>query len=145
LDAARVLSQLPSGIRITPNEVFESELATLVSREYHTYFFDRPLTPEAQNRFLTDIAGFFERLETPLIDASEKRLFQWGFPFEGRCAEFEALIPIGDQSWCGEYLRTCREFSREVQPIVSFQGRLFDTYDPDSAIWRKKEPKKVAP
>jgi len=124
-DPAEVLKQLPPGIGVTPNEVFERELATPVEREYHVYFFERPLSPEAQKRFLADIAGFFERIETPLIGRSEKRLFQWAFPFEGRCAEFEALIPVGDRSWMEAYLKTCQAFSRNVQHIVSFQGARF--------------------
>jgi hypothetical protein len=124
-DPAEALKRLPSGIRVTPNEVFERELAIQVLREFHVYFFEHPLSLEAQKRFLADIAGFFERLETPLIARSEKRLFQWAFPFEGRCAEFEALVPTGDQSWMAGYLKICKAFSRNVQRIVSFQGARF--------------------
>jgi hypothetical protein len=82
------------------------------------------LSADAQQRFLTEIAEFFERLDTPLIDRSEKRILGWSFPFEGCCAEFEALIP-GDSSWCPEYLRASQSFSRNVQRIVTFQGAVF--------------------
>jgi hypothetical protein len=124
-NSAEVLKQLPQGIRVTPREVLQREEATSVVREYHVYFFERPLSSEVQKQFLNDIAGFFERLETPLIARSEKRLFHWAFPFEGRCAEFEALIPVGDRSWMEAYLKTCQAFSRNVQRIVSFQGARF--------------------
>ncbi len=120
-----VLKKLPPGVRVTPREVLEREEATQVVREYHVYFFEHPLSLETQNRFLTDIARFFERLDSPLIGLSDKRLLQWAFPFEARCAEFEALIPIGDRSWHADYLETCRAFSRDVQRIVSFQGARF--------------------
>jgi len=123
--SGEVLSGLPPGIRVTPREVFERELASKVEREFHVYFFERPLSAEGQQRFLSDIAGFFERLETPLIPRTERRLFQWSFPFEGRCGEFEALIPVGDPSWMRAYLETSRSFSCNVERIISFQGARF--------------------
>jgi hypothetical protein len=124
-DPQAMLEELPPGIRITPREVLEQENATILARDYHVFFFDAPLTPEEQELFLSNIAGFFERLETPLIPQSEKRLFRWSFPFDGHCGEFEALIPVGDPSWLNAYLETCRKFSREVKRIVSFQGACF--------------------
>jgi hypothetical protein len=124
-DPQAVLKELPPGIRITPRELLEQEAAASVARDFHVYFFDGALTPEEQERFLSDIPGFFERLETPLIGKSEKRLFGWAFPFDAHCAEFEALIPVGDPSWAKAYLETCRRFSREVRRIVSFQGARF--------------------
>ncbi len=120
-----VLSEIPPGIRITPREILEREEALPVVRGYHVYFFEHPLNQEAQKRFLADIAGFFERLDTPLIGPLEKRVFGWAFPFGGECAEFEALLPVGDTSWCGAYLTICQAFSRNVQRIVTFQGARF--------------------
>jgi hypothetical protein len=128
-EPADLLEELPPGIRVTPREELEREAGMRVVRGYHVYFFDLPLNPEAQKRFLEDIGCFFERLETLLIGRSEKRLLQWAFPFEGRCGEFEAIIPVGDTSWCDTYLKTCQTFSRDVQRIVSFQGARF----PDGA------------
>jgi hypothetical protein len=124
-DPQEVLRELPVGVRITPRELLERESAMTVFRDHHIYFFDKPLGPQGQIRFLEDIAGFFERLETPLIDTSEKRLFGWDFPFGGRCAEFEALIPVGDHTCMSSYRGICQRFSFEVQRIVSFQGHLF--------------------
>lgn len=123
-DSKAALDELPPGVRITPREVLENEVSMKVKRGYHVYFFEHPLSADAQRRFLTEIAEFFERLDTPLIDRSEKRLLSWAFPFEGRCAEFEVLIP-GDDSWCSEYLKASQSFSRNVQRIVSFQGKVF--------------------
>ena len=123
-DSKVVLDQLPPGIRITPRQVLEHEVSMKVVRGFHVYFFERSLSAEAQQRFLIEIADFFEKLDTPFIDRSEKRLLGWAFPFEGRCAEFEALIP-GDSSWCSEYLKASQSFSRNVERIISFQGATF--------------------
>lgn len=120
-----LLREIPPGIRITPREILEREEALPVVRGYHVYFFEHPLNQEGRKRFLADIAGFFERLDTPLIGPLEKRVFGWAFPFEGECAEFEALFPVGDKSWYGAYLTICQEFSRNVQRIVTFQGARF--------------------
>ena len=124
-DAGDLLKELPPGIRIIPREELEREVAITVVRGYHVYFFENPLTEVAQRRFVCEIAEFFEHLETPLISRSERRLLNWAFPFEARCAQFEALIPVGDSSWFKAYRNTSREFSRSVQRIVSFQGALF--------------------
>src|SRR5262249_53147707 len=124
-DPQAVLDELPPGIRITPSELLEREREIRVAREYHVYFFEGALTLAEQERFLSDIAGFFYRLATALIEKSEKRLFKWDFPFGGHCGEFEALIPVGDLSWGSAYLETCRKFSREVRRIISFQGACF--------------------
>jgi hypothetical protein len=125
IEPNEVLKQLSSEIRVIPREELEREEAMPVVRDWHVYFFDGPLSQGDRERFLVEIAGFFERLETPLIGRSEKRLFQWAFPFEGRCAEFEALIPVGDRSWCEAYRKVCIDFSRNVHRIVSFQGARF--------------------
>jgi hypothetical protein len=89
-DPVEWVTGLASGIRIIPREELECEVDMPVVRGYHVYFFDGPLGPEARERFLVDIAGFFERLETPLIGSSENRLFNWAFSFAGYCGEFEA-------------------------------------------------------
>jgi hypothetical protein len=120
-----LLRQLPDGIRITPHEVLERESATTVARDFHVYFFQGSLTEAEKYQFRSEIAGFFERLATPLIATKEKRLFSCAFPFGGQCAEFKALIPIGDSTRLTDYLRTCQRFSRDVRRIVSFQGARF--------------------
>ncbi len=120
-----VLDELPLGVKVIPQELLAQESETAVSRDHHVYFFDGALTLGEKDRFLSDIAGFFEGLETPLIGKSEKRLLKWDFPFGGHCGEFEALIPVGDPTWVEAYLDTCRKFSRQVRRIVSFQGARF--------------------
>jgi hypothetical protein len=120
-----VLRGLPAGVALTARDVLEGELAVGVIRGWHTYFFEGPLSIQAQQLFVRDIAGFFERLESSLIDAGAERLIRWGFPFEARCAEFEALIPVGDPSWVLAYRKASIAFSRNVQRIVSFQGCRF--------------------
>lgn len=133
-DPQQVLDTLPQGVRVTPRELLEREAATLVAREYHVYFFSSPLASPERDRFLSDIAGFFERLETSLIDMSQRRLLRWDFPFSGECAEFEALIPVGDPRWFSSYLDICRRFSREVRRIVSFQGKIFPELAPENLV-----------
>lgn len=117
--------QLPAGARPVPPEELEAEDAIGVVRGHHVYFFERPLTPSARQEFHRSIVGFFERLQSPLLEAAERRVWSCSFPFEGRCAELEATIPVGDQSWMSEYLRVSGEFSRSVARIVSFQGGRF--------------------
>jgi hypothetical protein len=125
VDPNVLLAELPPGTHVIPRDVLERESAVQVSRDYHVYFFDGPLTPVQQERFHSDIVEFFERLETSLIRSGEKRVFEWGFPFGARCGEFKALVPVGDPSWLNKYLEASREFSRNVRRIVSFQGALF--------------------
>jgi hypothetical protein len=124
-EGSTVTNTLPVGARIVPREVLEHEVAMPVVRDFHVYFFDEPLSDDAKKLFLSKIAGFFVDLKTPLFKPSDQRLISWDFPFEGRCAQFEANIPVGDKSWLNEYLRVSREFSRRVVPIVSFQGARF--------------------
>jgi hypothetical protein len=125
MDSKALLKDLPSGVRVIPQEELEREEAIPVVRDWHVYFFDGPLNPSERERFLIEIAAFFERLETPLIARPEKRLLQWAFPFDARCAEFEALVPVGDRSWCVAYRNVCIRFSRDVRRIISFQGARF--------------------
>ena len=117
-DPQALLDELPPGTRITPRELLERESAVSVARDSHVYFLDGALTPEEQERFLYYIPGFFERLETPLIGKSEKRLFGWAFPFSAHGAEFEALIPVGDPSWANAYLETCQDSAGKCDGLI---------------------------
>lgn len=113
------------GARVVPSEELEREMSLPVSLDYHVYFFEQPLSLQAQQEFVRTFVGFFERLATPLLAASGQRVLRWDFPFEARCAEFQALVPVGDPAWPAEYLRVSQEFSRRVARIVSFQGARF--------------------
>jgi hypothetical protein len=124
-DTAEVLKGLPQGIRMIPRDVLEREEAEDRVRGYQVFFFERPLTSQEQGRFLTDIVGYFERSETSLIASSEKRVFQYSFPFGGRCAQVEAIMPVGDHSWIAGFGGACIKFSREVVRIVSLRGEPF--------------------
>ena len=125
LAATDLLQSLPQGIRIVPRERLKDEEEMKVVQEYHVFFFARPLAPEIQQRFITEIAGFFERLKSPLIEPGTRKVLRVEFPFDGHCAEFEALIPVGDLTWLEDYRKLCQSFSRDVQRIVSFQGARF--------------------
>jgi hypothetical protein len=120
-----ILKELPSGVKLTSHEVLEREMAAAVVRGYHVYFFDGALTCLEQERFRREIAGFFERLDTLLIASEQERVFACEFPFKKTCAEFEALIPVGDPSWARSYLEVSRGFSQDVKRIISFQGARF--------------------
>jgi len=117
--------QLPAGSQVVPREELENEMRIPVVRDYHVYFFEKPLSPQAQQEFVHTFVEFFEKLPTPLLQPGEKRVFSWGFPFDARCGELEANIPVGDRSWLPKYLRISQEFSRNVARIVSFQGGRF--------------------
>ena len=124
-DSVDFFAGLPDGVEEIPREDMELEASAPVVRSWHVYFFESPLAGVEQALFLNRVAGFFERLETPFIAASEKRLFRSAFPFDGHCAQFEALIPVGDNSWFAAYREVSRNFSRDIRRIVSFQGARF--------------------
>jgi hypothetical protein len=121
---ATILALVPGGARVAP-DILQQEQNAMVVPDYHVYFFHEPLTHEEQTRFRSEIAGFFERLQSPLLKGAGARVAHCAFPFEGRCAEFTALVPVGDSSWFGAYRELSRRFSREVKKIWSFQGAHF--------------------
>jgi hypothetical protein len=122
---SELIAQLPQGVTVIPKGELERELKHPWVNDYHVYFFDEPLTPEAQEKFASRIAGFFETLKSPLLEGIEKRVTHVAFPFGARCAEFQAVIPLGDQSWFPAYLAVARNFSRDVAHISTFQGGTF--------------------
>lgn len=73
---AQLIQQFP-GVQLVPNEVLEREQRLLVINDYHVYFFESPLGLSEQQRFLTQIGGFFERLNVPLPADRPKRLLHW--------------------------------------------------------------------
>jgi hypothetical protein len=124
-DPQSVLAGFPQGVEIIPRESLDQELAQQVVRDYQVFFFHGGLTVDEQRCFITNVAGFFERLDSPLLQHSKQRLFRWAFSHGDECVEFQALIPVGDPTWLAPYLQTCRKFSREVRRILSFQGARF--------------------
>jgi hypothetical protein len=124
-DESEVLKALPQGIRMISRDVLEREEAEVRERSYQVFFFERPLTSDEQARFVTDVIGYFERSETPLFAPSEKRVFQYSFPFGGQCAQVEAIVPVGDRLWIAGYGGACMKFSRDVVRIVSLRGEPF--------------------
>jgi hypothetical protein len=121
----RILELVPGSSRVAA-DILRTEQNVTVVPDYHVYFFETPLSTAEQSQFREDIVGFFERLQTPLLRDKAQRILHYAFPFEGRCAEFQALIPVGDGSWLGAYLEAGRKFSRDVKRIVSFQGAHFN-------------------
>lgn len=120
-----LLELLPKGSELVPTAELEREIQMPVVRDFHVYFFKEPLDEIQQKEFINSVAGFFERLRTPLLLDSDKRLFSWDFPFGGLCAEFEANFPVGDKSWFNDYLRVTQDFSRNIARIITFQGAHF--------------------
>ncbi|MFZ6682186.1 hypothetical protein ACO0LI_30175 [Undibacterium sp. Tian12W] len=119
------LELLPEGSELVSGEELEDEGRIPVVRGFHVYFFDRPLNEVQQAEFISAVGSFFENLDTPLLQDSDKRLLSWGFPCEGRCVEFEANFPVGDRSWANDYLKVTLDFSKNVARILTFQGSLF--------------------
>ncbi|MES2036769.1 MAG: hypothetical protein V4495_02935 [Pseudomonadota bacterium] len=117
-----LLKLLPKGSEQVPDEELEREMQVPVIRDFHVYFFYEALNEMQQREFVNSVAGFFEKLKTPLLQDADKRVFSWNFPFGGRCAEFEANFPVGDRSWANDYLRVTQEFSKKVARIITFQG-----------------------
>ena len=121
--AARALAQL--GVRAIPREILQREESLEVVRQNHVYFFEKPLGVQEKQRFREDIAGFFVRLRSPLLEEGVNRQIESRFPFEGLCGEFGARVPVADPAWPASYLEESRKFSRQVRRIVTFQGALF--------------------
>lgn len=116
---------LPAGAEVVPRSVLEREVSLPVVRDFHVYFFSKPLGEYEKNQFSSKVAGFFLSLGSPLLSKKNRKIYSISFPFDGVCAQFEANIPVGDRSWLEDYLRVTRVFSRDVARIVSFQGAHF--------------------
>jgi hypothetical protein len=119
------LENLPPGARRIPDEEIRDELTLPVVHGWHVYFFDGPLNEAECEIFRRKVCGFFENLETPLIEKGANRVFSCDFPCEFICAQFEALIPVADKSWFKRYRDISVEFSNHIHRIVSFQGARF--------------------
>lgn len=122
---SELIRKLPEGAALIPKRQLEKESSMSLIRGFHVYFFEKPLSLRAQDLFVSQIVGCFETLESPLLLGIDKRALKYGFPFEALCAKFEAVFPMGDQSWFPRYLSVTQEFSRSVAKIMSFQGARF--------------------
>jgi hypothetical protein len=119
-------SQLASfGIRAVSSEELKQEQDVKIVDEYHVYFFEGALTEGQQQSFRTDVAGFFERLRSRLVEPDQNRHIEVSFPFDARCAVFRVSVPVADGSWPESYLNACRRFSMQIKKISSFQGAVF--------------------
>jgi hypothetical protein len=104
-------------------EIDRRERATPVAEVWHVFYFERPLTDEEKLRFTREVADFFEDLGWAARERA--RIGEVRHNDEERRAEFLARTPVADESWYAKYLATMTHFSREVVPIVSYQGRRF--------------------
>ncbi len=124
-DAVRVL-RADAGVEFLDWEEIDAlEGATPVADVWHSFSFERPLTPLEKEQFERHIVGFFsnralfpdyERLSRPAdvrYDDSASRV------------DFRVPTPVGDDRWYGSWLAILRRFSRGVVEIMTYQGMRF--------------------
>ncbi len=104
------------------------EQATPVIEQWHIFYFERVLTNIEKDRFDQEVAGYFENgdnfsMWSPEAHGLLERVVHDDMGPRGR---FLARMPIADESWFPAYLAAVRRFSRDVVPVVSFQGRSLD-------------------
>jgi hypothetical protein len=115
-----------SDVRVLDNARIAQEMAeTAIMDADHVFFFEDPLSARAKSEFERKIAGFFRTIESPLLSVSKRKVSAVKFSFADTCAEFNAVTPVGDESWYSSFLRTSIEFSSEVAKICTYQGRRF--------------------
>lgn len=91
---------------------------------WHVFFFDRALQAVERAEFERSVAGFFMQLAQQRRDQSGI-VGNVSFDAKKARAEFEAITPVGDESWYSAFFAVCRRFSTSFVRIVSYQGRRF--------------------
>ncbi|PSB55342.1 hypothetical protein [Chamaesiphon polymorphus] len=90
-------------------------------------FFQRILSEEEKQEFEEKIVNFFGSLRFPVgMNIPDVRINNLAYPYSGICAEFEAYVPILDESWYGQSRSVLIDFHLQNVPIVSFQGMKWE-------------------
>jgi len=108
----------PDVKRLNVDEIRAREEADRTPRNWHVFFFDRPLSADEKGDFDQRVGTLFD----PWQQGDAIRVHH----DDARAlAEFEANTPITDHGWARENLASFREFSHTRAPIVSYAGRRF--------------------
>lgn len=118
--------QRSSIIQLDWETVMHEENNDLVSYVWFVFFFERSLNQEERKAFEKDIVGFYRQIQLPVwAEVPDDRIKNLSYPYSGRCAEFQAYVPIADERWYASSRAVVVDFHLKCVPIVSFQGRRF--------------------
>jgi hypothetical protein len=99
---------------------------SLIEFSWHVFFFERAINDYEKKIFEETIINFLGTLKLPIwADNSCDRIRSLSYQHLGQSVEFEAYIPIGDESWHQKSRALLIDFHLKYVPIVSYQGRKF--------------------
>ena len=118
--------QKPSVVQLDWEAARNEGSDTLVEYVWFVFFFEKALNREDRKIFEEQIVEFFKHIKLPdWAEVPEKRITNLSYPYSGRCAEFQAYVPIEDERWYPSSRAVVVDFHLKYVPIASFQGRRF--------------------
>lgn len=104
-----------------------AERSRPVVDQWHVFFFDRPLREEEKIQFNEQVAGYFSTLAHDLFpnDSHGPGIKELQHDDNQCLAEFLAQVPVGLETWYGQYMSRIKHFNQSCARIISFQGSKF--------------------
>lgn len=124
-DVAAVKSflQRPSVTQLDWEAIRRTEVGSSIEYQWLVFFFERSLTESDKRAFESQIVSFYRSLNLPAwVKTADERVTDLSYPYDGLCAEFRVLAPLGDERWWAASRSALEKFHRAVVPVVSFQG-----------------------
>lgn len=110
------------------NTLDVEERATVVARQWQVFFFSRKLSESEKEDFSRLVDVFFDNLNqsrSPTVDQG-KAVTDLTYDDARKSVEFQARLPIGDETWFAQYRELIADFGITHQVvIVSYQGGKF--------------------
>ncbi|MGK7899114.1 MAG: hypothetical protein AB4372_37230 [Xenococcus sp. (in: cyanobacteria)] len=99
---------------------------TLITYVWYIFFFQKPLNQDEKKAFEKEVVNFFGQIKLPSwAKVPDKRIKNLVYPYSGLCCEFQAYVPIADETWYSSARAVTIDFHLNCVPIVSFQGSKF--------------------
>lgn len=118
--------QKPSVIQLDWKAIRQEESNNLYGYNWYVFFFETPLNTNNKNFFEDEVVKFFTKINfSEWAEVPDQRIKNLSYPCSGRCAEFQAYIPIADESWYARARAVATNFHLKCVPIISFQGQKF--------------------
>jgi hypothetical protein len=90
------------------------------------FFFERAVDNHEKQIFEEKIINFFRDINLPVGESTfDQRIKNLSCNHLDTCIEFEAYVPILDESWYAQSRQLLIDFHLNHVPIASFQGRRF--------------------
>jgi hypothetical protein len=125
-DDLQVFLRKPSVVKLDWKSALMEGSDTLAEYVWLVFFFQKQLKQEECQIFENQVVNFFEQIKLPLQDEPPYgRIRNLNYSYSGKCAEFQAYIPVEDERWYKHSLTIIGEFHLNCVPIASFQGRKF--------------------